>query len=335
MKDDSNRVDSRTHPDCPSHLKNYDTLFRENPRAASLAWFRDAKFGLFMHYGVYSLIGRGEWVMFHEKIRVAEYEKLKDQFTAEKFDADFITDLALDAGMKYVTITTRHHDSFCLFETKETDFNSMEAPARRNLVRELVEACREKGLGIFFYYSYACDWRHPYFYPPEAGWRAARPNYDQPEPTYLWRKDEDFRHYIDFVHAPTTEVCNALSACGAYVLPHMCGDIVKTGIVDELLKMDIHGIMPGNLTQETVLDIRELKEKVGEKICIFDNINPNGPLLIGTPEEVAAETRAHLEKARGMSGYIFSTSGTSSPNTPKKNYLAMNREVLDFQWADR
>ncbi len=140
------------------------------------------------------------------------------------------------------------------------------------------------------------------------------------------------KHYKEFVHEPTTKVCNELSGFGAKVLPHMCGDIVKTGIVDMLLEMDIHGIMPGNLTQEKVLDIRELKEKVKDRICIFDNINPNGPLLIGKPEEVTKETLVHLNRAKGMSGYIFSTAGTSSPFTPKENYLAMDREVSNFQW---
>jgi len=140
------------------------------------------------------------------------------------------------------------------------------------------------------------------------------------------------KHYKEFVHEPTTKVCNELSRLGSKVLPHMCGDIVKTGIVDMLLEMDIHGIMPGNLTQEKVLDIRELKEKVGERICIFDNINPNGPLLIGKADAVAKETLEHLNRAKGMSGYIFSTAGTSSPFTPKENYLAMNKEVINFQW---
>jgi uroporphyrinogen decarboxylase len=140
-------------------------------------------------------------------------------------------------------------------------------------------------------------------------------------------------HYREFVHEPTSKVVNALSGLGARVLPHMCGAIVKTSIVDMLLEMDIHGIMPGNLTQDTVLDLRELKEKVGDRICIFDNINPNGPLLIGKPEEVATETLLHLEKAKGMSGYIFSTSGTTSPATPRENFEAMNREVLNFKWS--
>jgi len=137
-------------------------------------------------------------------------------------------------------------------------------------------------------------------------------------------------HYREFVHQPTSKVVNALAGMGARVLPHMCGEIVKTGIVDMLLEMDIHGIMPGNLTQETVLDLQKLKDKCGERICIFDNLNPNGSLLVGTPEETARETRAHLQKAKSMTGYIFSTSGTTSPNIPRANFEAMNREVLEF-----
>lgn len=138
-------------------------------------------------------------------------------------------------------------------------------------------------------------------------------------------------HYREFIHEPTSRTVNELARLGARVLPHMCGDIVKTGIVDMLLEMDIHGIMPGNITQEAVLDLRQLKEKVGERICIFDNLNPNGSLLIGAPEEIAQETRDHLEKARNMSGYAFSTSGTTSPSTPKENFEAMNRVVLNFE----
>ena len=190
----------------PAYLKGYEELYAENPRKAAVAWFADAKFGLFMHYGVYSLLGHGEWVMLREQIPVVEYQMLKSQFTAENFDADFITDMALDAGMKYVNITTRHHDSFCLFETQQNDYHSMASPAKRDLVGELSEQCQKKGLGFFMYYSYALDWRHPYFYPREAGWTSARPAYDRPQPAYLWQKDEDFRHYIDFVHAQLREL---------------------------------------------------------------------------------------------------------------------------------
>ncbi|MEM7539179.1 MAG: alpha-L-fucosidase [Chloroflexota bacterium] len=181
----------------PSFLADYADLYQENPKAATLKWFSEARFGLFMHYGLYSILGRGEWVMLREAIPVAEYAKLKDQFTADGFDADFITDLASDAGMKYVNITARHHDSFCLFKTAQTDYNSVDAPCGRDLIGELADACERKGLGLFLYYSYALDWKHPYFYPQDTGWFAARPAYTSPEPTYLYRTEADFQHYID------------------------------------------------------------------------------------------------------------------------------------------
>ncbi|MCP5113858.1 MAG: alpha-L-fucosidase precursor [bacterium] len=178
-------------------------------REQTLDWFTKARFGLFMHYGIYAALARGEWVQLRDTTPVAEYAKLTEQFKADKFDVDFITDLALDAGMKYVNLTARHHDSFCLFRTAQTDFNSLAAPARRDLIGELTDACQNKGLGIFYYYSYALDWKHPYFYSREAGlpiWNAARPDYKSAQPEYKWKKDADFQHYIRFVHAQITEL---------------------------------------------------------------------------------------------------------------------------------
>jgi alpha-L-fucosidase len=185
----------------------------ERTRAQSMEWLRKARFGLFMHYGVYSVAARGEWVMLNEAIPVAEYSKLKDRFTADKFDAGRICDMAQAAGMKYVNMTARHHDSFCLFKTGQTDFSSLRSPARRDLIGELTSACQKRGLGIFYYYSYALDWRHPYFYSREAGmdsknapWNRGRPDYKQPEPSYRYRRPEDFAKYVDFVHAQLREL---------------------------------------------------------------------------------------------------------------------------------
>jgi alpha-L-fucosidase len=189
----------------PSYLSEYADLYREDPHQAALAWFAEARFGLFMHYGLYSLLGRHEWVMYREAIPLDEYEPLQDQFTAANFDADFITDLALEAGMRYVTLTSRHHDSFCLFESQASDYTSAASPAGRDLVGELAEGCRAKGLGLFLYYSYALDWRHPYFYSRDV-YPIARPDYDEPEPRYKWEKDEDFQHYLDFVHTQIREL---------------------------------------------------------------------------------------------------------------------------------
>ncbi|MFS0726707.1 alpha-L-fucosidase [Paenibacillus sp. 1P07SE] len=190
----------------PSYLKGYERLYEKDPREAALAWFRDARFGMFIHYGLYSLLERGEWVMYHEKIPVAEYEKLQGAFTAEQFDAEQLVDLAVRAGMSYINVTTRHHDSFCLFETRETDFNSKKAPAGRDLVKELAQACERQGIGLFLYYSYGADWRHPYFASNDTGVLCARPEYEHAEPRYLYSQESDFRRYVDFMHAQLREL---------------------------------------------------------------------------------------------------------------------------------
>ncbi len=198
---------ARTSADpVPGYLKGYAELYATDRRAAARAWFGEAKYGLFMHYGLYSQLARGEWVMLRERIPVAEYMKLKDTFRPDQFDADMITDMALDAGMKYVNITSRHHDGFSLFATAQNDYHAAASPARRDLIAELAEQCRKKDLGLFLYYSYAADWWHPWFYDREAGWNNARPAYDVRPAQYKWRKDEDFRKYVDFVHAQLREL---------------------------------------------------------------------------------------------------------------------------------
>ena len=190
----------------PSYLKSYEDQYRQDPRAANLAWFQDAEFGLFLHYGLYSQLGNGEWVQLRQRIPVAEYAKLKDTFLADQFSPEVITETALAAGMKYITITSKHHDGFCLFKTKATDFNSINSPCGRDLIGELYEACERKGLGLFLYYSYGADWKHPYFLSREAGWNNARPDYPEPQPEYLYQKPEDFKIYVDFVHQQLTEL---------------------------------------------------------------------------------------------------------------------------------
>ena len=193
-------------PTVPSYLKGYEAAYATNPRAAAIQWFREAKFGLFLHYGLYSLEARHEWLQLREKISVADYAKFKARFTAAKFDADAITDLALAAQMRYVNLTTRHHDSFCLFATKQTDFHSVNSPARRDLVGELAAACARKGLGLCLYYSHGRDWRHPHA-PNNDAWKgSARPLYDSPEPTYATGAAHNFQQYLDFMTAQITEL---------------------------------------------------------------------------------------------------------------------------------
>ena len=206
----------------PTFLQGREAAFQADPRKAMIDWFRQARYGLFLHYGLYSILGRGEWVMLRDKVPMAEYEKLKDRFTADRFNAEAICDLAIAAGMKYVNITARHHDGFCLFKTATTDYQVLNSPAKRDLVGELAAACRKKGLALFLYYSYGLDWHHPYFFPIEAGCKDARPAYAKPEPRYLWRKDEDFRIYIDYANTQMRELVTQYRPAGLWLDPEMC-----------------------------------------------------------------------------------------------------------------
>lgn len=133
------------------------------PRAPH--WFEDARFGLFIHWGIYSLLAHedAEWVLFKSNLDRREYNRLAGQFRGERFDAAAVAALAKRAGMKYAIHTTRHHDGFCLFDTKTTDFNSVKTAARRDFVREHVEACRQAGLKVGLYYS-VMSWQQPAIY---------------------------------------------------------------------------------------------------------------------------------------------------------------------------
>ncbi len=205
----------------PSYLKGYESLYNTDPRKAALQWFKDAKFGLFLHYGLYSILGRHEWVMFREKIPIPEYEKLAGQFSPTKFDADFITDLALEAGMKYINLTSKHHDSFCLFDTGKGNWNSA-AVAGRDLCAELAEQCQKKGLGCFFYYSLFADWYHPYFFPRKYAF-LARPDYEVQPEHYKFQSDADFTKYLnDAVGHIRTLLTSYGPVAGIWLDPIMC-----------------------------------------------------------------------------------------------------------------
>ena len=136
---------------------------------AKMQWFREAKFGLFIHWGLYAIpagewkgqpvAGIGEWIMNRAKIPVAEYEPLAAQFNPVKFNADEWAQMAVDAGMKYVVITSKHHDGFALFKSAVSKYNVVDAtPFKRDIVAELAAACAKKGLKFGLYYSQAQDW---------------------------------------------------------------------------------------------------------------------------------------------------------------------------------
>ena len=131
---------------------------RARPEAVQA--YKEMRFGLFVHWGVYALIGHGEWVMHQEEIPAEEYEKLPPQFNPVQFDADEWARLMLDSGQRYMVITSKHHDGFSMFDSALTEYKITNTPCGRDPIAELAEALPRHGLKLGFYYS-LLDWHHP------------------------------------------------------------------------------------------------------------------------------------------------------------------------------
>lgn len=167
-----------------------------------MQWWREARFGLFIHWGLYSLLARGEWVMYQEQIPIKEYEKLAARFNPVRFDARSWVRMAKETGMKYIVITAKHHEGFSMFRTRVSDYNIVQAtPFGRDPMLELAEACREEGIRLCFYYSHVREWRHPHAQSLEVGERGKIGNYGN-----FWdHRDEpskNLQRYIDEFDKP-------------------------------------------------------------------------------------------------------------------------------------
>ncbi|KAA6463264.1 glycoside hydrolase family 29 [Acidobacteria bacterium AB60] len=156
-------------------------LARDAGADQRIAWWREARFGMFLHWGVYAIPGRGEWAQWNEQIPVEEYARLADQFKPEHFDPDAWAALAKEGGMKYMVLTSRHHDGFALFDDPGSNFTAMKSAAHRDIVADYVKAVRKAGLGVGLYYS-PLDWRYPGFFFPgiyRASAEALRAQYER------------------------------------------------------------------------------------------------------------------------------------------------------------
>jgi alpha-L-fucosidase len=172
-------------------------------RLAARAWFREARFGLFIHWGAYSQLGQGEWVMENRGIPVTTYEWLASAFNPVNFDAKEWVALAKAAGVRYITITSRHHDGFSMFGTKATTYNIVDwTPFKRDPLTELAEQCRRQGIKLFFYYS-QLDWHHPDYFPRgRTGHSSGRP------------ETGDWSRYLDFMDRQLTELLTGYGPVG-------------------------------------------------------------------------------------------------------------------------
>ena len=172
-------------------------------RAAAREWFQDAKFGMFIHWGVYSVLANGEWVMHRTKMNVTEYAKLPPQFNPTRFNAGEWVALAKEAGMKYITITSKHHDGFCMFGTRQTRWNIVDGtPYGKDVLKMLAEECEKQGIKLFFYYS-QLDWRHTDYFPRgRTGEHSGRP------------EEGDWYKYLDYMDEQLRELCTNYGKIG-------------------------------------------------------------------------------------------------------------------------
>ena len=127
-----------------------------------MKWWTDARFGMFIHWGLYALPARHEWVKHNERLTNEQYQNYFEEFNPVNYDPVKWAKAAKQAGMKYAVLTSKHHEGFCLFDSKLTDYKSTNTPIKRDLVKEFVDAFRAEGLKVGFYYS-LIDWHHPDF----------------------------------------------------------------------------------------------------------------------------------------------------------------------------
>lgn len=170
--------------------------------AGDTSWFVKDRFGLFIHWGLYSLGARHEWLQHREEIPVEVYEnRYFKHFDPDLYDPNIWADAAAGAGMKYFVVTTKHHEGFCLWDTKLTDYKAPNTPAGRDLLRPMVEAFRARGFRTGFYYS-LLDWHHPHYLLDDS----KGPYRLKPEERQRLNQGRDHTRYIEYLHGQTREL---------------------------------------------------------------------------------------------------------------------------------
>ncbi|WP_298411531.1 alpha-L-fucosidase [Hydrotalea sp.] len=181
---------------CLSGFSQSAEMYQPSPQnLKARQWFQDAKFGLFIHWGPFSIPGSGEWVMNNRNITVKNYTRLMDFFNPIAFDANAWVKMAKDAGMQYITLITRHHDGFSMWNTQQSDFNIMNTPYHKDIVKMIADACHIQGMPLFFYYS-LLDWRRE-----DYSWTTGRTGKGTGR-----IKQGDWNHYIQFMKNQLTEL---------------------------------------------------------------------------------------------------------------------------------
>lgn len=207
--------------------------FDENAYRRRVDWFQKARFGMFIHWGLYSIAGRGEWLRSDEEMPEEDYLPYFDAFEGQNFDPKAWARAAKNAGMRYVVLTAKHHDGFCLFDSQYTDFKSTNTRLGRDVVREFLSAAREEGLRVGLYYS-LLDWHHPDY--PHYGDRY-HPMSNRPE---FGNEGRDFGRYLRYMHDQIRELCTNYGQLDLlwfdFAYDHLRGDAWKATELIEMVR---------------------------------------------------------------------------------------------------
>jgi len=289
-------------------------LFSE-PAAAKeqrMAWWSNDRFGMFIHWGIYSMAARHEWVKHNEHMTNEEYQKYFDFFNPDQWDPTAWAKQAKAAGMKYAVLTTKHHDGFCLFDSKFTDYKATNTPAHRDLVREYVNAFRAQGLKVGFYYS-LLDWHHPDYtmddVHPLTQVDTSQANYDR------LNKGRDMAKYRQYMRNQITELLTNYGKIDVLWLDWTWGKDSKRGKhaedwgAEELIKL-VRKLQPGIL----------VNNRLG-----LDDYADGGDFV--TPEQVSPE---ELVKYRGKTWETCQTFSGSWGYYRDENTWKTDHKLLDL-----
>lgn len=284
--------------------------------------FSKAGFGIFIHWGIYSMLGQGEWALESRGLNAYEYQRLAGGFYPSNFDARAWVKAFKDAGAKYLCVTTRHHDGFSMFDTAGSDFDIVDAtPFKRDIIKELADECHRQGLKIHFYYS-ILDWTREDYWPLGKTGHNGRKFADAPaEPEEItqefWQKDSLWQHYIGFMKRQITELLSNYGEVGAIWLDGLWdreyqpyGQDAETWDLDGIYSL-IHELQPGCLVGNN----HHITPFPGEDIQIFEQDLPGGNTSGFAPNQ-SVSTTLPLETCRTMNdswGYRISDRAYKSP----------------------
>ena len=265
--------------------------------------FQDKKFGIFLHWGLYSMLGQGEWVMQNRNIHYQEYPKLAAAFYPSLFNADEWVEAIKASGAKYITITSRHHDGFSLWNSAASDYNSVKAtPFKRDILKELSEACQRHGIALHFYYSHL-DWGRPDYPLGRTGKGTGRPTNQQ-----------NWKQYQAFMNAQLTELLTGYGKIGAIWFDGVWDHDSDPTPFDWQLRPQydlIHRLQPSCL----VANNHHLPPFDGEDVQIFERDLP-GENKAGYSGENGISQTLPLESCETMNrtwGYNITDSTYKSP----------------------